>query len=102
MLDIIRNQRDRFRDRNDNLETSNRSLQEQVQRITAEMAELRDDNLKLYEKIKFLQSYQGQKVFVSMHGGRPRHGAINVDVDMLAGCAGDRHGPHARQVLAPV
>lgn len=62
MIDIISNQRDRFRDRNDQLESDNRVLRDQVRQISAEIETIKADNVKLYEKIKFLQSYQGQKV----------------------------------------
>lgn len=60
MVDIISNQRDRFRDRNDQLEAENRNIRQQLSHVTAEVEGLKGDNVKLYEKIKFLQSYQGQ------------------------------------------
>eukprot|EP00123_Amoebidium_parasiticum_P010230 comp19970_c0_seq1/m.24351 comp19970_c0_seq1/g.24351 ORF comp19970_c0_seq1/g.24351 comp19970_c0_seq1/m.24351 type:complete len:665 (-) comp19970_c0_seq1:461-2455(-) len=61
MLDIVSSQRDRFRDRIDALEATNRQLQQRLSEVSGEMAEVRGDNVKLYEKIKFLQSYPAQQ-----------------------------------------
>ncbi|KNC78248.1 hypothetical protein SARC_09315, partial [Sphaeroforma arctica JP610] len=36
-------------------------LKHELAQYSGEVASLKGDNLKLYEKIKFLQSYQGQK-----------------------------------------
>nr|XP_006812773.1 PREDICTED: protein CASP isoform X1 [Saccoglossus kowalevskii] len=57
LLPIISSQRERFRVRNQELETENRHQQKQIQVIQNELDSLRSDNVKLYEKIKFLQSY---------------------------------------------
>ncbi|XP_047662570.1 cut-like homeobox 1b isoform X4 [Tachysurus fulvidraco] len=57
LLSIISSQRERFRARNQELETENRSLQQTLQVLQSELDSLRADNIKLYEKIKFLQSY---------------------------------------------
>ena len=65
MVEIITNQRDRFRDRMDQLEADKRTLQQTLGQQQGELETLRADNLKLFEKIKFLQSYQGQKVIYS-------------------------------------
>ncbi|XP_062242677.1 cut-like homeobox 1b isoform X3 [Platichthys flesus] len=57
LLSIISSQRERFRSRNQELEVENRSLQQTMQALQTELDSLRADNIKLYEKIKFLQSY---------------------------------------------
>uniref|UniRef100_A0A8C1SZZ9 Protein CASP n=1 Tax=Cyprinus carpio TaxID=7962 RepID=A0A8C1SZZ9_CYPCA len=56
MLSIISSQRERFRSRNQELE-ANSSLQQTLQTLQSQLDSLRADNIKLYEKIKFLQSY---------------------------------------------
>uniref|UniRef100_A0A671P5V0 Protein CASP n=1 Tax=Sinocyclocheilus anshuiensis TaxID=1608454 RepID=A0A671P5V0_9TELE len=56
MLSIISSQRERYRSRNQELE-ANSSLQQTSQALQSQLDSLRADNIKLYEKIKFLQSY---------------------------------------------
>uniref|UniRef100_G3P6A3 Protein CASP n=1 Tax=Gasterosteus aculeatus aculeatus TaxID=481459 RepID=G3P6A3_GASAC len=60
LLSIISSQRERFRSRNQELEVENRSMQQTMQALQNELDSLRADNIKLYEKIKFLQSYPGK------------------------------------------
>ncbi|XP_030318443.1 protein CASP isoform X8 [Calypte anna] len=60
LLSIISSQRERFRARNQELEGENRMMQHTVHALQSELDSLRADNIKLYEKIKFLQSYPGR------------------------------------------
>ncbi|XP_035535653.1 cut-like homeobox 1b [Morone saxatilis] len=60
LLSIISSQRERFRSRNQELEAENRSMQQTMQALQNELDSLRADNIKLYEKIKFLQGYPGR------------------------------------------
>uniref|UniRef100_A0A3Q2YT83 Protein CASP n=1 Tax=Hippocampus comes TaxID=109280 RepID=A0A3Q2YT83_HIPCM len=60
LLSIISSQRERFRSRNQELEAESRSMQQTMQALQNELDSLRADNIKLYEKIKFLQSYAGR------------------------------------------
>ncbi|XP_014842399.1 PREDICTED: protein CASP isoform X5 [Poecilia mexicana] len=60
LLSIISSQRERFRSRNQELEAESRSMQQTMQALQGELDSLRADNIKLYEKIKFLQSYAGR------------------------------------------
>ncbi|KAG9348343.1 hypothetical protein JZ751_002078 [Albula glossodonta] len=60
LLSIISSQRERFRSRNQELEAESRSMQQTLQVLQSELDSLRADNIKLYEKIKFLQSYPGR------------------------------------------
>jgi len=56
LLAIVSSQRERFRQRNQELESENISYKNRVQSLQDDLDGLRNDNLKLYEKIKFLQS----------------------------------------------
>uniref|UniRef100_A0AAR2LFC0 Protein CASP n=1 Tax=Pygocentrus nattereri TaxID=42514 RepID=A0AAR2LFC0_PYGNA len=56
LLSIISSQRERFRARNQELEAV-KTKRQTMQALQSELDSLRADNIKLYEKIKFLQSY---------------------------------------------
>ncbi|KAK7086455.1 intra-Golgi vesicle-mediated transport [Halocaridina rubra] len=60
LLPIVSAQRERFRQRNEELEGELAGKSQQIVLLQNELDSLRADNLKLYEKIRFLQSYQGQ------------------------------------------
>ncbi|XP_063063353.1 cut-like homeobox 1b [Engraulis encrasicolus] len=60
LLSIISSQRERFRSRNQELEAESRTMQQTLVALQTELDSLRADNIKLYEKIKFLQSYAGR------------------------------------------
>ena len=70
MTAIIRGQRDRFRKRMLELEQEKEQHQKKVQVAQAGAQQLRRDNVKLYEKIKYLQSY---------HRGRNQGGGNESD-----------------------
>lgn len=58
MLDIVAGQRDRFRARSMELEEDNRKLMERIEKLTSDLDSLKSDNVRLYEKIRFVQSYK--------------------------------------------
>ncbi|KAM4820611.1 protein CASP isoform 14-T14 [Thomomys bottae] len=60
LLSIISSQRERFRARNQELEAESRLAQHTIHALQSELDSLRADNVKLFEKIKFLQSYPGR------------------------------------------
>ncbi|XP_029188721.1 protein CASP-like isoform X1 [Acropora millepora] len=72
LLPIVASQRERFKVRNMELEAQLRHNQQQITVLQNEVDTLRSDNVKLYEKIKFLQSYptKGQ-------GGRDDDSAVS-------------------------
>lgn len=57
LFNIVSSQRERFRARVQELESENVSNKQQIIFLTNEIDRLRSDNVKLYEKIKFLQSF---------------------------------------------
>jgi homeobox protein cut-like len=57
MLDIVAGQRDRFRARTLELETENQKMSERLEKVTTDKDALQTDNVRLYEKIRYLQSY---------------------------------------------
>ncbi|KAH8870046.1 Protein CASP [Schistosoma japonicum] len=57
LLNIVQNQRDRFRSRAEELEQNEINLRQQLASLQREVESVRADNVKLYEKIRFLHSY---------------------------------------------
>jgi homeobox protein cut-like len=67
VTEIIRSQRDRFKMRVSELESEARKLRDQLADVQEEISSLRADNLKLYQKIRYLSSYN------------PRQGKVAID-----------------------
>eukprot|EP00092_Neocalanus_flemingeri_P029576 GFUD01032122.1.p1 GENE.GFUD01032122.1~~GFUD01032122.1.p1 ORF type:complete len:685 (-),score=272.26 GFUD01032122.1:168-2222(-) len=59
LLPIVQAQRERFRLRNEELESSSLEQQHQLGILSSQVHDLQQDNVKLYEKIRFLQSCGG-------------------------------------------
>eukprot|EP00048_Salpingoeca_helianthica_P017614 m.238155 g.238155 ORF g.238155 m.238155 type:complete len:650 (+) comp21631_c0_seq1:7-1956(+) len=64
IIPIVASQRDRFKARNAELEGELRHAQQSLSALKNELDTMRSDNVKLYEKIKFLQGYQPTTVAV--------------------------------------
>lgn len=62
-------QRDRFRQRNAELEEELRKQFESISDLRAEIKGLQADNLKLYEKMRYMQSYRPDATASSSAGG---------------------------------
>ncbi|KAJ4483236.1 CASP C terminal-domain-containing protein [Lentinula aciculospora] len=89
ILPIVTSQRDRFRQRNAELEEELRKQFHALSELRAEMKNLQSDNLKLYEKVRYMQSYREES------SGR----AVTSQLDPLpapAGGADDMSTYHAR------
>jgi len=72
LFSIVSSQRERFRARNLELEAQTRHQQQQITSLQNEVDSIRSDNIKLFEKIKFLQSYPSQ------------HAQVNVNDDSVS------------------
>ncbi|KAK3083131.1 hypothetical protein FSP39_014842 [Pinctada imbricata] len=57
ILPIVQSQRERYRIRAQELEAHSLGQQQQISLLQNEIDKLRSDNVKMYEKIRFLQSY---------------------------------------------
>lgn len=60
ILPIVTSQRDRFRQRNAELEEELRRQFHAISELRTEIKTLQSDNLKLYEKVRYMQSYREQ------------------------------------------
>nr|CAG4713770.1 unnamed protein product [Naegleria fowleri] len=57
LISILTEQRNRFRDKYNTLEEENLKLKQHIEHLENEQSKLRKENLKLYEKTKYLQFY---------------------------------------------
>jgi homeobox protein cut-like len=83
ILPIVTSQRDRFRQRNAELEEELRRQFQTLSELRAEIKNLQADNLKLYEKVRYMQSYRED----AKRGGGGRltlTGAPNGDTDDMS------------------
>lgn len=62
ILPIVQAQRERFRKRNVELEEEQSRQMQQLALVQSQVKDLQTDNVKLYEKIRFLQGYQSPAV----------------------------------------
>ncbi|CCO27073.1 Protein CASP [Rhizoctonia solani AG-1 IB] len=60
ILPIVTSQRDRFRQRNAELEEELRKQFESITELRNEIKTLQSDNMKLYEKVRYMQSYRDE------------------------------------------
>jgi homeobox protein cut-like len=61
ILPIVIQQRDRFRQRNAELEQKSRGLERQLDDVRADMERLQQDNLNLYERLKFVHVWKEEQ-----------------------------------------
>lgn len=64
ILPIVINQRDRFRQRNAELEEQLRSINQKTQDLQSEIETLKADNLKLYERLRFVHVWKEEGLTV--------------------------------------
>ncbi|KAJ2006080.1 hypothetical protein GGI06_005416, partial [Coemansia sp. S85] len=77
LLEIVTGQRDRFRQRNIELDDELRALGASSSELRRQVEQVKQDNVKLYEEIKYLRSYTATTA-ISVHSG-------SVDVDTGVG-----------------
>ncbi|KAJ7045771.1 CASP C terminal-domain-containing protein [Mycena alexandri] len=83
ILPIVTSQRDRFRQRNAELEEELRKQFQIISELRTEIKNLQSDNLKLYEKVRYMQSYREEA------GSRP----VTSQLDPLPAPAGGSARP---------
>ncbi|KAL0077907.1 CASP C terminal-domain-containing protein [Phycomyces blakesleeanus] len=61
ILPIVMGQRDRFRQRNTEMEEQARNMERKLQEMESEMEGLKEDNLKLYERLRFVHVWKDEQ-----------------------------------------
>ncbi|KAI4682715.1 uncharacterized protein J4E84_007179 [Alternaria hordeiaustralica] len=83
ILPMITAQRDRFKKRNSELEAELQKSYQTVSSLRSEIGALQKDNLDLYEKTRYVSSYnavnRGPASSASSYGANPNPSAINID-----------------------
>ena len=87
-------QKERLRQRNDELEDERSVQQQQMSCLQSQVKELSADNVKLYEKIRFLQGYQSSS---GSENFKSRSAAINIQSENIE----NRYQPQYEQRLDP-
>ncbi|KAK4054374.1 hypothetical protein OIO90_003607 [Microbotryomycetes sp. JL221] len=81
ILPIITSQRDRFRQRNAELEEELRRQFETISELRNEIKSLQGDNLKLYEKVRYLQSYRDDATG-AIKASTGFHSTVRIDEEL--------------------
>lgn len=92
MIRILSDQRNRYRKRLRDVEEQNQSLHQQISTLNTEMKRLKQDNLKLYEKIRYLESYQVSTTGPTSQGSSDNNttgGVIDTIARRITGSASD-------------
>ena len=80
ILPMIQAQRDRFKQKNQQLEEELSKTYATVTTLRQEIASLQKDNLNLYEKTRYISAYnRGPATSSSSYSGAPTHSAIHMD-----------------------
>jgi len=83
ILPMITAQRDRFKKRNSELEAELQKSYQTVSSLRSEIGALQKDNLDLYEKTRYVSSYnavnRGPASSASSYGANPNPSAINIE-----------------------
>ncbi|KAG6920313.1 hypothetical protein DXG01_005082 [Tephrocybe rancida] len=85
ILPIVTSQRDRFRQRNAELEDELRKQFQVISELRTEIKNLQADNLKLYEKVRYMQSYReeaGTRPVTTQLDPLPAPGAVGRPDDI--------------------
>jgi homeobox protein cut-like len=93
LVDVVASQRDRFRDKASRLEQELRQLEKRHLERNEQCQALSDDNVKLYTKIRYLESYSSGALGVATSTLSRRHSAVERRYEELYE---DKADPFAR------
>lgn len=101
ILPMVTAQRDRFKKRNSELEAELQKTYSTVSSLRSEIASLQKDNLDLYEKTRYVSSYnavnRGPASSASSYGANPNPSTVNISGDT----ASDRYRSAYESNLSP-
>lgn len=104
LLPMIQAQRDRFKKKNAELEAEVSKLYTSVKSLRQEVASLQKDNLSLYEKTRYVSTYnrgQGASTSASSYANTPTSTSIYTSADTPSGLSLDRYQSAYEAQISP-
>ncbi|KAF2683669.1 hypothetical protein K458DRAFT_443245 [Lentithecium fluviatile CBS 122367] len=104
ILPMVTAQRDRFKKRNAELEAELQKTYQTVSSLRSEVAALQKDNLDLYEKTRYVSSYNrggGQATSASAYSSSPNPNTIHVSDSTSSGLTMDRYRSAYESNISP-
>ncbi|KAL1963562.1 hypothetical protein VTN77DRAFT_8007 [Rasamsonia byssochlamydoides] len=104
ILPMVQAQRDRFKQKNAELEEELAKMYSTVKSLRQEVASLQRDNLNLYEKTRYVSTYnrgQGASTSASAYGNRPSATSVHVSADTSSGASLDRYQSAYEAQISP-
>jgi homeobox protein cut-like len=102
ILPMVTAQRDRFKKRNAELEAELQKTYQNVSSLRSEVAALQKDNLDLYEKTRYVSSYnRGPATSASAYSSSPNPNTIHVSDSTSSGLSIDRYRSAYESNISP-
>ncbi|OJD22297.1 hypothetical protein ACJ73_06354 [Blastomyces percursus] len=105
ILPMVQAQRDRFKQKNNELEEELSKTYAIVKSLRQEVASLQKDNLSLYEKTRYVSTYnrggQGSASSASAYGNNPKATSIHPSADSASGLSVDRYQSAYEAQISP-
>ncbi|KAB8237289.1 CCAAT displacement transcription factor COY1 [Aspergillus alliaceus] len=104
LLPMIQAQRDRFKKKNAELEEELSKMYNSVKSLRQEVSSLQKDNLSLYEKTRYVSTYnrgQGGSSSASAYGNKPSASSVHLSSDTPSGLSLDRYQSAYEAQISP-
>jgi homeobox protein cut-like len=104
LLPMIQAQRDRFKKKNAELEEELSKMYNTVKALRQEVSSLQKDNLGLYEKTRYVSTYnrgQGASSSASAFGNNPSASSVHLSADTPSGLSLDRYQSAYEAQISP-
>ncbi|KAE8354957.1 CASP C terminal-domain-containing protein [Aspergillus coremiiformis] len=104
LLPMIQAQRDRFKKKNAELEEELSEMYNTVKTLRQEVSSLQKDNLSLYEKTRYVSTYnrgQGGSSSASAYGNKPNPSSVHLTSDTPSGLSLDRYQSAYEAQISP-
>ncbi|BAE64897.1 unnamed protein product [Aspergillus oryzae RIB40] len=104
LLPMIQAQRDRFKKKNAELEEELSKMYNSVKSLRQEVSSLQKDNLSLYEKTRYVSTYnrgQGGSSSASAYGNKPSAFSVHLSADTPSGLSLDRYQSAYEAQISP-